>query len=116
MPREVIQEEIDYVWIQGEWKNFPLRVPAGMRMYTVFRGSLPGRRGGVSGGFDAFLLGEAVKEGARLLFGEVRAIDYAASGRPMVTVSTLAGESVSLEASFVAVATGINGHRGSDTR
>src|SRR6266496_2886 len=64
VPKDVIQEEIDSVWIQGEWKNFPLRVPAGMRMYSVFRGSLPARRTGIAGGFDAFLLGEAVKDGA----------------------------------------------------
>jgi flavin-dependent dehydrogenase len=110
VPRDVIQEEIDAVWIQGEWKNFRLRVPAGMRMYTVFRGSLPGRRNSAAGGFDAFLLGEAVKEGARLVCGDVHAIDYTASGRPTVTLRTSAAEPVSLEASFVAVATGINAH------
>jgi flavin-dependent dehydrogenase len=82
VPKDVIQEEIDAVWIQGEWKNFRLRVPAGMRMYTVFRGSLPARRNGAAGGFDAFLLAKAVKEGARLICGDVRAIDYTASGRP----------------------------------
>ncbi len=112
VPRDVIQEEIDAVWIQGEWKNFRLRVPAGMRMYTVFRGALPaGRDGGP--GFDAFLLAEAVKEGARLICGDVRAITYAASGRPTVAVRTSSAEEVSLDASFVAVATGINVRGGS---
>lgn len=110
VPEDVIQEEIDSVWIQGEWKNFPLRVPAGMRMYSVFRGTLPGKRGSVSGGFDAFLLGEAVKEGARLVCGDVHTIGYSASGRPMVTLRTSSGESVSCEAGFVAVAIGINAH------
>lgn len=108
VPEDVIQQEIDHVWIQGEWKNLRLRVPTGMRMYTVFRGSLPGRRTGLSGGLDAFLLGEAVKKGARLLSGDVRHIAYTAAGRPTVTLRTLAGEPVSLEARFVAVATGIN--------
>ena len=61
VPEEVIQGRIDYVWIQGQWKNFRLRVPKGMQMYSVFRGSLPSRRSGAPGGFDAFLLGEAVK-------------------------------------------------------
>jgi flavin-dependent dehydrogenase len=107
LPNDVIQNEIDSVLIQGEWKNFPLRVPAGQRMYTVFRGSLPGSRNGGSG-FDAFLLGEAVKAGARLLPGDVRSITYAASGRPTVIFQSLSGEPVSLEAGFVAVATGIN--------
>jgi hypothetical protein len=110
VPEDVIQEEIDSVWIQGEWKNFQLRVPAGMRMYSVFRGSLPGRRRTISGGFDAFLLGEAVKEGARLLCGDARTIDYAESGRVTVTVSMSSGGPVSLDAGFVAV--GINAHGG----
>jgi flavin-dependent dehydrogenase len=112
VPNDVIQEEIDSVWVHGEWKNFRLRVPAGMRMYSVFRGFLPGRRGVVPRGFDAFLLGEAVKEGARLVCGDVRTIDYSASGRPAVTLSTSSGEPVTLDASFVAVATGINAHSG----
>lgn len=111
-PDDVIQHQISSVWIQGEWKNFPLRVPPGMRMYTVFRGSLPGRRSGGSAGFDAFLLGEAVKAGARLLEGDARAIGYAASGRPTVDVSVSSRKTISLEASFVAVATGINAHDG----
>ena len=67
VPDEIIQGRIDYVWIQGQWKNFRLRVPKHMQMYSVFRGSLPGRRSGRVAGFDAFLLGEAVKAGARIL-------------------------------------------------
>lgn len=106
-PGEVIENEIDLVWIQGDWKNFPLRVAAGMRMYTVFRGSLPGRRG-APGGLDGFLLREAVKEGARLVSGDVRTIRYAASGRPEVSVTTLSQGTVSIEASFLVVAAGIN--------
>ena len=46
VPGEIIQGRIDHIWIQGQWKNFRLRVPDGMEMYSVFRGSLPGRRGG----------------------------------------------------------------------
>ncbi|MGA9626186.1 MAG: hypothetical protein WBL65_20505 [Bryobacteraceae bacterium] len=42
-------------------------------------------------GFDAFLLGEAVKEGARILYGQVDAIEYAASGMPRLTVSAQGG-------------------------
>ena len=51
-----------------------------MRMYSVFRGSLPGRRLGRPAGFDGFLLGEAVKEGARIQYGDVQAIAYGARG------------------------------------
>jgi flavin-dependent dehydrogenase len=114
VPEEVIQGRIDYVWIQGQWKNFRLRVPKGMQMYSVFRGSLPSRRSGRPGGFDAFLLGEAVKKGARILYGKVEAITYAASGMPRLMVRTQSEERVSLDAGFVAIATGINSHGGLD--
>lgn len=108
LPKEVIQDEIDSVWIQGEWKNFLLRVPPGLRMYTVFRGSLPEKRGSASAGLDAFLLDEAVRAGARVLTGEVGGLDYAASGRPVVVVRSPSGATTSLESSFVVVAVGIN--------
>jgi hypothetical protein len=114
VPEEVIQGRIDHVWIQGEWKNFRLRVPKGMQMYSVFRGSLPSRRSGEPGGFDAFLLGEAVKKGARILHGRVEAITYAASGMPRLMLRTKSGEGFALEAGFVAIATGINSHAGLD--
>jgi flavin-dependent dehydrogenase len=114
VPDEIIQGRFDYVWIQGEWKNFRLRVPKGMRMYSVFRGSLPGRRNGSRAGFDAFLLGEAVKEGARILYGKVEAMTYGATGLPRLTVRTESGENTPLDASFVTIATGINAHCGLD--
>ena len=114
VPDKVIQGRVDYVWIQGQWKNFRLRVPRDMQMYSVFRGSLPGRRSGRPAGFDAFLLGEAVKEGARILAGHAQAMTYAPSGIPRLTVSTQSGEQVSLEAAFVTIATGINAHCGVD--
>ena len=116
VPDEIIQGRIDYVWIQGQWKNFRLRVPKDMQMYSVFRGSLPGRRTGRPSGFDGFLLGEAVKEGARVLYGEVQAIAYAPSGMPALTLRTASGEKVSLDADFVTIASGINAHCGLDYR
>ena len=116
VPDEIIQGHIDYVWIHGQWKNFRLRVPKDMRMYSVFRGSLPGRRMGRPAGFDGFLLGEAVKEGARIQYGEVQAIAYGASAMPNLSVRTPSGEMASLDASFVSIATGINAHCGFDYR
>jgi flavin-dependent dehydrogenase len=116
VPDEIVQGRFEYVWIQGQWKNFRLRVPKDMRMYSVFRGSLPGRRDGNPAGFDGFLLGEAVKEGARMLYGKVEAMAYGASGLPRLTVRTESGESVPLDASFVTIATGINAHCGQDYR
>ena len=116
VPDEIVQGRFDHVWIQGQWKNFRLRVPKDKQMYAVFRGSLPSRRSGGLGGFDGFLLGEAVKEGARVLYGEVEAIAYTARGMPGLTVRTQSGERVSLDASFVTIATGINAHCGFDYR
>src|ERR1019366_1175715 len=39
VPDEIIQGRFDYVWIQGQWKNFRLRVPKDMQMYSVFSGA-----------------------------------------------------------------------------
>jgi hypothetical protein len=114
VPDEVIQGRIDHIWIQGQWKNFRLRVPEGMEMYSVFRGSLPGRRGGGARGFDAFLLGQAVREGARIVHGEVHSLSYSASGLSCLSLRTAAGDRVSLEADFVVIASGINAHCGLD--
>ncbi len=114
IPDEIIQERIDYVWIHGQWKNFRIRVPKDQRMYSVFRGSLPGRRVGNTWGFDDFLRGEAVKEGARVLHGEVQSISCAASGIPSLTVKKSSEESILLDAGFVVIATGINAHCGLD--
>ncbi|MGD0226735.1 MAG: hypothetical protein ABSF71_30775 [Terriglobia bacterium] len=116
VPDEIIQGHIDYVWIHGQWKNFRLRVPKDAQMYSVFRGSLPGRRMGRPAGFDGFLLGEAVKEGARIQYGEVQAIGYGESGMPNLTIRAPSGEKASLDASFVSIATGINAHCGLDYR
>ena len=116
VPDEIVQGRFDHVWIQGQWKNFRLRVPKGKEMYAVFRGSLPSRRSGGLRGFDGFLLGEAVKQGARILYGEVVAIAYTATGMPGLTVRTQSGERVSLDPSFVTIATGINSHCGFDYR
>ena len=116
VPEEIIQGRIDYVWIQGQWKNIRLRVPKEMRMYSVFRGSLPGRRSGRPAGFDGFLLGAAVKEGASILYGEVQAVSYTPSGMPSLTVGAQSGAKVSVDASFVTFATGINAHCGHDYR
>ena len=114
VPEAIIQGRVDYVWIHGQWKNFRLQVPKDEQMCTVYRGSLPGRRTGRPAGFDGFLLGEAVKEGARIQHGEVQAIAYGASGMPNLSIRAPSGEMASLDASFVSIATGINAHCGFD--
>ncbi|MDP2645027.1 MAG: hypothetical protein Q8P24_08815 [Desulfobacterales bacterium] len=112
VPEEIIQGRIDYIWMHGHWKNFRLRVPRDMRMYSVFRGSLPTGRGAGTPGFDEFLLGQAAKAGARILHAEVQSIAYSASGRPRLTMKKPSGERTSLDAGFAAIATGINGNCG----
>jgi hypothetical protein len=87
-----------------------------MQMYSVFRGTLPAGRGTGAPGFDEFLLSEALREGGRILHGEVQSIVYSASGMPGLTVKTPSGKTTSFDASFVAIASGINAHCGLDYR
>ncbi|MEE9190520.1 MAG: hypothetical protein V3U16_07090 [Candidatus Neomarinimicrobiota bacterium] len=114
VPDEIIQGIINHVWIHGQWKNFRLRVPDSMKMYSVFRGSLPAGRGRGAPGFDGFLIDEAIKEGASIVRGEVQSIVYSKSGMPILNVEKSSGEGLSLDASFAVVATGINAHRFQD--
>jgi hypothetical protein len=112
LPEGIIEGQIDYVWVHGQWKNFRLKVPSDMAMYSVFRGSLPTGRGNGTGGLDDFLLGRAIGEGARLLNGKVQSIAYGPSGTTVLTVHSPSVGSVSIDASFVAIATGINARSG----
>ncbi len=114
IPGTVIRGEVDTIWVQGLWKNFPFKVPEDMRMYSVLRGSFPQRAGSEFGGFDGFLLREAVKEGAEVVSGEVLGIDYSDTGMPRLEMNPAYEASKTIEASFVAVSTGINIQRGSD--
>ncbi len=108
VPQELICEEFSCLWIQGLWKNFPLEVPADTRLFSVFRGSLPPNKEGMPGGFDGFLLKEAVSEGATLVPGDAQSIEYSSSGLPRVITNTEFGETQDVPASFVAVSAGIN--------
>jgi flavin-dependent dehydrogenase len=114
LPPGIDQGSFDYVWIQGQWKNFRLRVPPGMKLNAVYRGSLPSRRDPHPTGFDAFLLGEALREGAQLRFGRVLDLDRGADGRPVLTVLDPDRAQVPLEADFAVLAMGINA--GGDAR
>lgn len=112
VPEELIQGHVEFVWIQGQWKNFRLRVPRDMRMYSVFRGALPSRRLGNPGGFDGFLLGHAVREGARLMSAEVLSIGRQESGRPRLTLRTLEPEPAFVDPAFAVIAAGVNARCG----
>ena len=112
LPEGVIEGHVDYVWVHGQWKNFRLKVPTDTAMYSVFRGSLPTGRGIGTVGLDGFLLGRAIGEGARLLQGKVQSIAYGPSGTTVLTVHSPSGGTVSIDADFVAIATGINARIG----
>ncbi len=112
IPEEIIRGEIDRIWIHGMWKNIPVKVPSRMKMYSVFRGSLPSKVKERQRGLDAVLLGKAVAEGAVLLQGEVTEVAYVDSGKPSLTVKLASNDAISMPASFVAVATGVNARAG----
>jgi len=114
IPAEIIQSEIEHIWLHGLWKNFPLKVPADCAMYSVFRGSLPSSKSKNYDGFDGFLLNRAVQSGAHFIHGEVDHISYSATGRPTLEVKHPDQETASMECDFVAIATGINSRPGQD--
>lgn len=110
IPRNIICEEYTHIWIHGIWKNFPLGVPAGQRMYSVFRGTLPRDRRDASGGLDAFLLNKAVEQGAKVISGEVVRIQHTPSRHPLLTIRTPSGDVLTRKSDFAVLATGINLH------
>jgi flavin-dependent dehydrogenase len=114
IPPEIIQDEIHRIWIHGLWKNIPVKVPNEMRMSSVFRGTLPPRLAQKKIGFDTFLLRKAIEEGAQVLAGNVKEIVNTESGLPSLVVQETSGEVLSIQASFVAVSTGVNAERGED--
>jgi flavin-dependent dehydrogenase len=107
VPEGLIQSRVESVTIQGHWKNVELAVPPERDMLSVFRGSLPATRSDRAASFDAFLLDQALSAGARLIGGEVREVSYSDSSRPLVHYDDGTG-SVTLEADFLTIATGVN--------
>jgi len=115
VPDEIVQGRFDYVWIQGQWKNFRLRVPKDMRMYSVFRGRCPAGGPGIRG----FRWVSAGRSGQRRRAHPIwhsRGHVLWRVGAARLTVRTESGESAPLDASFVTIATGINAHCGLDYR
>lgn len=110
IPRDIIREEYSHVWIHGFWKNFPLGLFPGQRMYSVFRGTLPRDRNEASGGLDAFLLNKAVEQGANVIAGEALRIAYTPLNHPLITISPSSGGVFTLESDFAVMAAGINLH------
>jgi hypothetical protein len=107
LPPEVICETFTHIWIHGLWKNFPLKVPAGQKVVSVFRGALPPKREGGIQGFDAFILQAAVALGARIITGEVLDIQQSPGKKPYLSVRPASGNGFTIEADFVCLATGL---------
>ena len=111
IPEEIITGKTELLTVHGDWKSIELPIPEGRNMYSVFRGSRPKHRIQGHMNFDSFLLEKAKDEGARVINGEVRDIDYTPGGKPIVYYDvniTGIGEIDSLEADFVVVAAGVN--------
>lgn len=104
LPDRLVQARIGTVTIQGYWKNIELEAPHGRELLSVYRGSYPARRADRAESFDAFLLGAAVRAGARVEAARVTRIDRDPSGRWTVC----AEGNGSLTADFVALASGVN--------
>ncbi len=108
IPPELICQEFTHVWLHGLWKNFPLKILSGQRMYSVFRGTLPDDRKDLSGGFDNFLLQKALAEGAELIAGEVPNIRYSLSRKPLLTVKPFSGDIFTIASDFAVLCPGIH--------
>lgn len=134
LPQEVVAESFSHIWIHGFWKNFPLRVPMGQKLFSVFRGNLPPGREkmpqGLSRGFDEFILQKAVGEGAKVIGGEVLEIHDSSPpfrnkkhlgiknnmgclgiNKPCLSIKTSLGDFLSIESEFVCICTGVNHNR-----
>ncbi|OHB81306.1 MAG: hypothetical protein A2V98_00730 [Planctomycetes bacterium RBG_16_64_12] len=111
LPEDIVQGRVESLTVHGEWKSIELPIPAGRSMFSVFRGSRPAHRRARHVNFDSYLLEKAVAEGARVVTGEVRDVDYSPTGKPVVTYRAGLGpekrEEI-IEADFVVLAAGVN--------
>ena len=108
LPESVLCQRFSHIWIHGLWKNFPLKVPVGQDVVSVFRGTLPGKRGDGIRGLDAFLMKKAVEAGAELVTAEALDIEYTSQDRPCLTLKPPAGEVFKMEADFACICSGVN--------
>ncbi|WDP90710.1 MAG: hypothetical protein HUN04_13795 [Desulfobacter sp.] len=108
LPDSVLCHKFSHIWIHGQWKNFPLKVPRGARVFSVFRGTLPGKRPDAIRGFDGFMLERAVEMGAELVRGEARDICLTREGLPRVALAGGHGRQFFLEGEFLCISTGVN--------
>jgi hypothetical protein len=106
LPHDIICEEFTHIWIHGLWKNFPLRVPAGQGIFSVFRGTLPPDREGMIQGLDGFLLKKAIELGANIVTGEAKSIHYTPEHKPCLAITSPLGDVFFMESEFACICTG----------
>jgi len=111
-PRELICEKFTHIWMHGPWKNFPLKVPPGQELISLFRKSLPCGREGSCQGFDPFILEKALEKGAEIITGEATAINYTLEKRPVLTIKPAWGDPFEIKADFACITTGVNPDHG----
>ncbi len=117
LPAEIVEGKATTLTVHGDWKSLELPIPAGRDMLSVFRGSRPKQRPGRHANFDAYLLGKAAEEGAKVITAKVRDVRYTPDAKPLVgyQVTTAAGSrDETIEADFVVFAGGVNCAPGMD--
>lgn len=117
VPSEIVVSQIESLTVHGDWKSIELPVPEGREMFSVFRGSRPPLRVDRHVNFDSYLLQQAVREGAKLISGEVHQLRYSPGDTPILTYRDRVGsrtKTESIEADFVVFASGVNEAPGMD--
>lgn len=107
LPERLVQDRIRRITIQGYWKNIEIDVPAGREMLSVFRGAYPVKRRHRDQSFDAWLLAEAARAGARVVAARVVWLHRQPGGGWRLELTGPAGGGMA-EADFVALAAGVN--------
>lgn len=107
-PPEAICENYSHVWIQGSWKNFPLKVPPGQKLCSVFRGGLPSDRDSKILGFDGFLIKRLMQKGVKIIQGEAADLRISDGRQPVIRVLTKNGPDMDVESDLVCICCGVN--------
>ena len=108
LPGSVLCQTFSHIWIHGLWKNFPLKVPAGSHLLSVFRGGLPVNKDKNIKGFDGFILEKALSMGAELVTATAVDISYSKENKPVVSLNAESSLPFNIEADFLCMAVGIN--------
>ena len=107
LPAELIKNTIKSITVQSFWKNIEFKAPADRQMLAVYRGSLPSHRRDGLHNFDAFILGQCIKEGCIFVEAEVTHFEYSDSGNLRINIRE-SQENKTIDAEFMVYAGGVN--------